>query len=297
MRITLDQLGSLATEDDLITGEALRAAGMSRSVQARLVRDGVLHPFAPSLFTICPPSWEAHLGAALRIAGPHSAAFGLTALALGGVGERELPVHVIVRRDGQRHHRPWVRFHRSEGVDRKLLENLATPRVALEDSVVDALGTLDENSAIALITRVIQERRTTAERLLAVVEKRRRIAHRAVVVSILRDGAGIESALEYVFVDRVERAHGLVPMVRQYVVPETGHRADGAHPDRRALFHLDGARYHDPNADRELDSLHAGFGYTSSRFTWADCWSKPCASAVRIAGGPPPKRCRRCPPG
>ena len=49
-------------------------------------------------------------------------------------------------------------------------------------------------------------------------------------------------------------------MVRQYVVPETGHRADGAYPKRRALIHLDGARYHDPDADRDLDNRHAALG-------------------------------------
>lgn len=229
----------------------------------------------------------------MRIGGGSSAAYGTTALALFGIGEQRLPAQVMVSDGAHPMPRDWAVFHRITRGARRILD-LDIPRVAFDDSVIDALGQVGELEAIALVTRVIQERRTTSTRLLAVLQTRSRVAHREVVERILRDGAGIESALEYTFADRVERAHGLPRMVRQFVVPETGHRADCAYPDRRTLIHLDGARYHDPEIDRMLDNQHARLGYLAFRFGWVDCWSRPCRTAAVLADGALPRRCRRC---
>lgn len=293
-RITRDELMDIADPDAVITVEALRTRGITRRIQGRLVREGILQPFTSSLLGLTPPTWDARLAAALRLGGEEAAAYGPTALALHGLGERKLPIQIVVPPGSHPRDRNWVRFHRKDLGGRKLLTNLAPRRIALDDSVIDALAHLDEIAAIALLTRVTQERRTTAGRLLEIVNRRRRVAHREVVTRILRDGAGLESALEYTYAVRVERPHGLEPMVRQYVVPETGHRADGAYPARRQLVHLDGARYHDADADRDLDNRHASLGYGSFRFTWSDCWSTPCRTASRVAGGEPPTRCPAC---
>ncbi len=293
-RITRAELAELAAEDGVITVESVRKRGITRDIQRRMVREEVLRQFTPALLGLAPPTWEVRLAAALRLGGDGAVAYGPTALALHGVGERELPLHVVVRSRSHPRDREWVCFHRKDLGGRKVLPNLAPRRIALDDSVIDALAHLDEIAAIALLTRVTQERRTTAARLLEIVNRRRRVAHREVVTRILRDGAGLESALEYTYAVRVERPHGLEPMVRQYVVPETGHRADGAYPARRQLIHLDGARYHDADADRDLDNRHAALGYGSFRFTWSDCWSTPCRTASRVAGGEPPARCPAC---
>ena len=289
-----DVLAPLADGEGLIAIAALRSAEITPTMQTRLVRSGVLDQLAPRLLTVAPASWQSQLAAALRIAGPASAAYGPTALALHGLADHEVPVHVVVPKGSRARDRAWVRFHPSE-LDRRVLANLTPRRVGIDDSVIDTVGMLDETAAIALLTRAIQERRTTANRLLTVVAQRRRVSHRDVVLSVLRDGAGIESALEWAYVAGVEKPHGLEPMQRQYVVPETGHRADGAYVDRRTLIHLDGARYHDRAVDRDLDNRHAAVGYATFRFTWADCWVTPCATASRVAGGEPPRRCPKCP--
>lgn len=285
----------MADADGVLTGTGLSAGGVSRSVQGRLIRGGTLHSFSQSLFAVAPPTWATQLAAALRIGGADSLAYGTTSLALQGVGERCLPLYVLVPPTSHPRDREWVTFRRGGLNGRKALMNISPARVAFDDSVLDALDVLDEAAAIALVTRVIQERRTTAHRLLKLADGRARVPHRVVVGGLLRDGAGIESVLEYVHLNRVERSHGLEPMVRQYVVPETGHRADGAYPARRALIHLDGARYHDPDVDRDLDNRHSALGYTSFRFTWSDCWAQACATAARVTGGDVPRRCPRCP--
>ena len=369
--ITRANLLALAAQSRVIDGATLESHGITRSVQARLVRNEWLQRLAPGLFVVGAVDWLAHVDAAVRIGGPPAAAYGTTdpagadrtsdaagayntsapaagcraghpaaaygttdpatayrtrdlaaasdpaaaylagaqartnntpalaaayattALALFGVGEQRLPVHVLASSPAHLTPRPWAVFHRLNIGTRRIVD-LDIPRVAFDDSVIDALGQLDELDAIALVTRVIQERRTTAARLLNVVHVRRRVAHRELVEKILRDGAGIESALEHTFAERVERAHNLERMDRQFIVPGTGHRADGAYPERRALIHLDGARYHDPEADRALDNYHAKLKYASFRFGWADCWSWPCRTAAVLADGPLPRRCRRC---
>lgn len=293
-RIVRSELVKLSGEDGVIAVESLRERGVTRKIQGRLVRDGVLHQFTPPLLSLAPPSWEARLAAALRIGGEYAAAYGPTSLALYGLTERELPLHIVVPTRSHPRDRDWVCFHRKEPGARRVLANLTPRRVALDDSVIGALACLDEIAAIALLTRVTQERRTTASRLLEIVDGRKRVAHREVVTKILRDGAGLESALEWAYAVRVEQPHELEPMVRQYVVPETGHRVDGAYPARGKLIHLDGARYHDPDADRDLDNRHAALGYASFRFTWSDCWSTPCRTAGTVTGGAPPTRCPAC---
>ncbi|WP_153505301.1 hypothetical protein [Cumulibacter manganitolerans] len=295
LRVDGDALAALADADGVIDADALRSIAVTRLVQARLLGAGLLHQLAPTLFAVAPVSWRSRVGAALRLGGPRAATYGPTSLALHGVGDESLPVHVVLPPAVRVRDRDWVRFHRSD-LDRLVLVNHAPRRVGLDDSVVDAVGMLDELAAVALITRVVQERRTTALRLLQVAQRRPRLPHRRIVLLVLRDGAGIESALEWVYADRVERPHGIAPMRRQFVVPETGHRADGAFVDRRWLIHLDGAAYHDADADRRLDVRHAALGYSSSRLTWSDCWGTPCATARLLAGGEPPRRCRRCPP-
>ncbi|WP_153505978.1 hypothetical protein [Cumulibacter manganitolerans] len=249
---------------------------------------GGVHAIAPSA------GWDHYLAASLVLAGDGGTAFGTTALALHELGPRVLPIEVLARTHDRPRGRPWVRFVRSDYPGR-VVEDKEPPRIALEDTVIDVVGTLDELDAIALVSRALQERRTAPQRLSAVVDRRRRVRHRALLDRILADAAGIESALERVYDDLVVTAHALPPMRRQYVVPGSGHRSDGAYLDARALVELDGAAYHDRKRDRALDNRHAGLGWVTFRFGWADCWVTPCSTARVLWGGPPPKRCRRCP--
>lgn len=295
LQISRDHLLALASSERILTVRRLRAQGISTTVQTRLARHELIYPVGDGFFSVGPPTWLGYIEAALHIGKAEAAAYGTTALALHGMAEHELPVHIITPRTTQPRSRSWVTFHRSDLATRQLLDHHELRRIGFEDSIVDALGQVDETGAIALLTRSIQERRTTAQRLLEIVNSRSRVAHRSIVLKILRDGAGIESALEHAYVTRVESPHGLEPMQRQFIVPETGHRADGAYPERRALVHLDGARYHDPEVDRLLDLQHGAFRYSSSRITWSDCWIRPCTTARIMAGGPLPRRCRRCP--
>ena len=295
LQISREDLLEIASEDRILTSDILRTNGISPTVQARLVRNEALHPLTIGVYSAGPPCWRGYVAAGLYVGGADAAAYGTTSLALHGLADPESPVHILTPRTSQRQSQSWVTFHRSALDVRRVLDQHPLRRIGLEDSILDALGQLDEVGAIALVTRAIQERRTTPQRLPTLFDARSRVAHRKLVRSILLDGAGIESALEHAYATRVEGPHGLEPMQRQFIVPETGHRADGAYPQSRALFHLDGARYHDREADRVLDIRHAAFRYSSSRITWHDCWIQPCTTAQNIADGEVPRRCRKCP--
>lgn len=277
-----------------MTGRDLARAGVSPDGVRSLV-DREITRLSEDLYVLgTEPTWDQHLAAAVELGGPGSVAFRRSALALHGLLPRELPVEVMTSSHHQPRSRSWVRFVRSDLPSRSI-EDHEPRRVGLEDSVVDMVGISDELDAIALVHRALQERRTTPARLRTVVDRRRRVRHRTVLEHVLDDAEGIESVLERMFDDRVLAPHDMPPMVRQFVVPGSGHRSDGAYLATRQLIELDGAQYHDPKADQALDNRHAALGWSTFRFGWADCWVRPCMTARIMCGGAPPKRCRRCP--
>lgn len=89
----------------------------------------------------------------------------------------------------------------------------------------------------------------------------------------------------------MERPHKLRPLERQYTVPETGLVVDGAIIEQRRLYEFDGIAFHDKDADRERDNLHASFSYATSRFGWIDIAFRSCKVAHLVD---PSARCAHC---
>lgn len=277
----------------LLSSADLASAGVTRDGVASLA-GRELTRITPGLFVLgSEPTWRQYADAALQIAGDGAFLFRRTALALHGLGEEVLPIEVLTATHDQPRSRSWVRFARSD-LRSRVLEERERPRVGLDDTLIDVSDKTDELETIALLTRALQERRTTVARVRSVIDQRRRVRHRALIEHVLDDAAGVESVLERLYIDNVETPHGIEPMTRQFVVPSSGHRSDGAYLERGALVELDGSAYHDDKADRILDNRHAALGWSTLRFGWADCWVTPCATARIVSGGAPPKTCRRC---
>ncbi|QHC01567.1 hypothetical protein EK0264_15555 [Epidermidibacterium keratini] len=238
-------------------------------------------------------TWHQQADAAIAACAPDAFLCATSALAAYGVpGFDTLPIHVLVNPDRRIAPPDWIRVHRKQGGDRKLNRGLSPPRVGFEDSVLDATDCLDAMGAIAVLTRVLQERRTTAHRLRAVLGQRARVRHRFLISAAISDAAnGVHSALEHLYTTRVERAHKLPPLERQYIVPETGLAVDGALIAQRKLYEFDGIAFHDPDEDRERDNLHASFRYATSRFGWVDIAFRSCKVAQLVD---PTSRCVRC---
>ena len=284
----------------LITTAQLTQVGLgSDGIRALAGRE--LTRLSSGLFVIgADPTWDQYLRAALYIAQPRESrsepavAYGASALHLFGLAETRLPVEVLVSRDAQPRGRDWARFIRAR-TPRRMLRDLDPPRTSLEDAVLDGSTSVDDADACALVTRALQERRTTPPRLAACLASRVRHRHRALIIDLINDASGVESVLEYRYVTDVERPHGLPPLQRPFVVPETGHRSDGAYVERRLLIELDGVRWHGTAADRDLDLTHDLLHYTTLRIGGNDVIRHPCATAAYVgrALGLTPS-CPRC---
>ncbi|WP_420110617.1 type IV toxin-antitoxin system AbiEi family antitoxin domain-containing protein [Pseudactinotalea sp.] len=208
---------------------------------------------------------------------------------------------------------PGVRARRLVDTD-DVQWHRSPPRVTDEHAIVDVMSDYiaagDVPSAYHALTRVAHGRRTTAQHILASLDKRTRVRGRALIRQLLldlRDGA--HSVLERQYLHAVERAHGLPRASRQAVSRATGRRTDSdiRYDQFNLIVELDGAAFHqgarrDDDADRDL--AHVASSETATvRVTHGLVFTYTCRTAARIAAilqrrgwRGTPRRCRHCPP-
>ena len=106
---------------------------------------------------------------------------------------------------------PGVVIHRSDAILRTRHPAMLPPCTRVEDTVLDLIQiapTFDD--AYAWICRAVGRRRTTADRIRQAMDARKKMRWRRELVVALGDaGDGVLSLLEYRYVHRVERPHGL----------------------------------------------------------------------------------------
>ena len=174
-------------------------------------------------------TWRQRAWAAVLATGP-AALDGPSALVAAGL---EVPVprgvvHVAI--DARRRINPpaGVVVRRVRNLDPQVRWVASPPRLRLEEAVVlAAAGAADDRAAVGILTDAIQQRHTTADRVLEVVEGRARVARRALLVDVL-DGLahGAASVLEHAYLRRVEGVHGLPRARRQATAAETADLRD-----------------------------------------------------------------------
>jgi hypothetical protein len=223
----------------------------------------------------------------------------------------DVPIHVAVDRQRAVRTPAGVVAHRLAGLETKVLGHTHPPRVRLEHAALDvAAEAHDDLAAVAGLDDLVQARHTTAQRLLAALATRSRIARRPLLTTVLGDvAAGSCSLLEHEFLTRVERAHGLPSAQRQVRASARGpvfrdvvYLAFGlvVELDGR-LFH-DNARARDLDLDRDLDAVLEGL--LTVRLGWGQAHLRPCETAARLSrllhqrGWPGSLRsCPSCSPG
>ncbi|WP_409484454.1 hypothetical protein [Arsenicicoccus dermatophilus] len=281
----LDQL--LATQDAVVSRSQLLALGLPDTTVRRLTSRWQ-HVF-PGVYAAVPTarrlSFDQRIRAGLLHGGPGARLRGATAGRLQGlVDEEPATVEVLV---------PWTTLPRARCPGIRVVRErpgvrLAslpgqTPTTRIEDTVLDLCDEGGERACLTWLSRACQRRLTTADRILERARGRRRVRHRALTKDLLLDvAAGVHSHLEKRWVDDVERGHGLPTLARQWVVPETGHPADGAHLATRSLLELDGRAFHAGEAgfrDLALDARHLAAGYGTFRADWAAVTVDPCRTA------------------
>ena len=196
------------------------------------------------------PSREAVLWAALLRAGPDAVLSHVTAAERHGlIDEPSSPISITVpaaRHPGRRVKIPGVVIHRSDAILRTRHPAMLPPCTRVEDTVLDLIeyaATFDD--AYMWICRAIGRRRTTANRIRLAMDARKKMRWRREIALALGDAeGGALSVLEYRYVHRVERPHGLPVARRQARVRHgTGNRyLDNLYEEYGSVSSLTGPR-------------------------------------------------------
>ncbi|WP_246060635.1 hypothetical protein [Nocardioides dongxiaopingii] len=146
----------------------------------------------------------------------------------------------------------------------------------------------DDLTAIAVLADAVQARLTTASRLRATLDERRRVHRRAFLAAVLDDvAAGTCSVLEHGYLDRVERPHGLPASTRQVADSRRGPLyRDVEYREQRLYVELDGRLFHDGvrarDRDLERDLDAAVTGRATVRLGWGQVFGRSCDTALRV---------------
>lgn len=208
-----------------------------------------------------------------------------------------------------------VRVRRVDHLEQRVRWHRSPPRIRVEHAALDVMSRRirrgEVAAAFATLTRVVQSRETTVERILAALEERERIGGRRLLVGMLTDVRdGICSVLERGYRDQVERPHGLPRPSRQRESHATGMltHQDVRYDQYSLVVELDGFVFHsspqvrDSDAARDLAELAAS-GASTARLTYGLVFTHPCQTAGWIAEilhhggwGGEFQPCHRCPP-
>ena len=283
----------LRDQEGVLTRQQVLAAGLTRKTIEARVRSGRWQRLQLGVYAAFSgePPRAARLWAAVLRAGPDAVLSHQTAAELHGLFPGPAPlIHVTVPSGSRVVPPPGVRVHYSGRQAQARHPALAPPRTRLDDTVLDLAGqaaALDD--AVSLILLAVGSRQTTPERLLSAISSRSRLAWRADLLSAVEAaGQGVHSLLEYRYLMRVERPHGLPPGNRQRRVVREGRREyqDIAYDAYRTVVELDGLAAHPAQArwrDTRRDNLNTAFGLATIRLGYLEVSGHPCASAALIA--------------
>jgi very-short-patch-repair endonuclease len=160
----------------------------------------------------------------------------------------------------------------------------------VEDTVLDLIqvaATFDD--AYAWICRAIGRRRTTADRIRIAMDARKKMRWRREVAVALGDaGGGALSVLEYRYIHRVERPHGLPVPRRQARIRQGTHNRylDNLYEPFAVCVELDGTAAHPADEqwrDKRRDNTNTVSGLLTLRFGLLDLGDRRCETASAVA--------------
>jgi hypothetical protein len=199
------------------------------------------------------------------------------------------PIEIAVDRCRRVEPLAGVKVTRMTDLEGRALAHTSPPRVRLEHVVLDlAAAATNDTGAVAILADACQSRRTTARRLLDALAGRQRIRRRPLIERVLHDvAAGATSALEWLYLTRVERPHLPGARRQRRIVQRgrTGYR-DVEYPAWGVVVELDGRLGHTRARDRwddlERDVDTAVSGLLTLRLGWRQV-VEPCRTAAAVA--------------
>lgn len=216
----------------------------------------------------------------------------LTAESVLPEASREL-LHVAVSHGRQLQLPPWVAAHRTTDWEQRVDPRIRPPSIRLEHALIDVMAdraAYDVASAFDVLARTMHSRRTSADRVLAVLDARKRVPHRATIRGLVGDHRdGVCSVLEQGYRHRVERAHALPRGQRQRRSHATGRMTatDVEYDAYGVIVELDGRAYHesprarDDDARRDIAELATREAVTA-RVTHGLVFADACRTAAWI---------------
>lgn len=238
---------------------------------------------APGYYCLSEPTWKSWCWAGLKRGGDDAVVGGAAAGHLHGFVVQE-PSRITVFHDNS----GPLRLMGDARVSVVFREGARSgrgtpPRTSVEVTIMDLAGECDEDATIMAATRAIAEGMTTPSRILEALGRRRAVRHRRVLERVCAEASkGIESVLEWRFLELVLQAHGLPLPTRQVsVVADT--RTDNVWDEFGLLVELDGHLGHEEVfRDMDRDNRAALKGYTTLRYGWHDVVQRPGEVAAQI---------------
>jgi hypothetical protein len=287
LREVIEANGGLATRQQLL--RVAPKAVLDRHVNGSLVRV-VPHVYRWRNAVV---DDEMLARAALMHAGPQAALSHTTALAVWGLREFSLPMHLTVDQSVRRTGSADVVVHRRlhfaptspQCIERHGLLVTGIPR-----SLVDSWPLLPRDDRRPFVVDIARRRLTTATGLQEALDERPNVAgHRALAQTIDLIADGCQSELEVLGVLNVFRHASLPRSVGQYKFRVGGafFNLDRAWPEAKLAVELDGARHHTSPEDRQRDLARdaalAAAGWIVLRFTYAEVRRNPERVRARVA--------------
>lgn len=274
VRLAKEQAGVLTMAQ---LGEHERSAKIRRRWASGWAR------MAPGYYCTAEPTWHSWCWAGLRRGGATGVVGGAAAAHLHGFLTTP-PARITIFHGAGK---PLAAMG-GDGVSVELKQGLRAgrgtpPRTSVEVTILDLAGECDEDTTIMAATRAIAEGMTTPERILATLGQRRAVRHRAVLERVCDEASrGVESVLEWRFLELVLRAHGLPMPTRQVPVVEDT-RTDNVWEEFGLLVELDGHLGHEQAfRDMDRDNRAALKGFTTLRYGWHDVVERPGEVAAQI---------------
>lgn len=265
----------------VLTRPELRDHAPHSKVLRRWVRGWTT--LVPGYYCVGEPSWESWCWAGLLRAGPSGVVSGAAAGYLHGFVAKA-PSRITIFHQGRFQLSPMmgagleVVFRRGQRDSRGALG-----RTSVETALVDLARDATEDEVVMAIARALAEKLTTRDRVAHALGQRERVRHRRTMEQLCDAAAeGVESVLEWRFLEMVLKAHGLPLPTRQAKVLD-GARADNLWEEFGVLVELDGHLGHEDRfRDMNRDNRAAMKGYTTLRYGWRDVLERPCEVAAEI---------------
>ena len=286
---------SLAVQANAIARRQGAGAGIAPHTMRNRARSGRWQRLQRGVYATFSgePARETVLWAALLRAGPGAVLSHQTAAERHGLVDEPsqmITITVPASRTPARVKIPGILIHRSDAVLRTRHPAMLPPCTLVEDTVLDLIQAAPSfDDAYAWICKAIGRRRTTADRIRRAMDARKRMRWRREVTLALGDaGDGALSVLEYRYVRRVERPHGLPAARRQARIRQrTGNRyLDNLYEPYGVCVELDGTAAHPADEqwrDKRRDNANTLQEILTLRFGLRDLDEQRCETAVAVA--------------